>query len=133
MLSYPSHQCMLSHFSQVWLSATLCTIICQVPPSIRFSRQEYWSGLPCPSPGDFPDLGIKPASVTSSPALAGRFFTTSSPIWEAPSVCHWWGKKLSLPRSIIFQKLNWMCVCVCVCDFEKKKRLIAFKVCSKWI
>ena len=40
-----------------------------------FSRQEYWSGLPFPSPGDLPDLGIEPASLMS-PALAGEFFTT---------------------------------------------------------
>jgi len=37
---------------------------------MRFSRQEYWSGLPCPPPGDLPDPGIKPASLMS-PALAG--------------------------------------------------------------
>ena len=42
-----------------------------------FSRQEYWSGLPCPAPGDLPDPGIKPTSLTS-PTLAGRFFTTST-------------------------------------------------------
>ena len=41
---------------------------------MEFSRQEYWSGLPCPPPGDLPDAGIEPASLTS-PALAGRFFT----------------------------------------------------------
>ena len=46
-----------------------------------FSRQEYWSGLPCPSPRDLPNPGIKPTSLTS-PALAGRFFTTST-TWEA--------------------------------------------------
>ena len=46
-----------------------------------FSRQEYWSGLPCPDPPDLPDPGIKPMSLTS-PALAGRFFTTST-TWEA--------------------------------------------------
>ena len=46
-----------------------------------FPKQEYWSGLPCPPPGDIPDPGIKPASVTS-PALAGRFFSTSA-TWEA--------------------------------------------------
>ena len=40
-----------------------------------FSRQEYWSGLPCPSPRDFPNLGIELASLMS-PELAGRFFTT---------------------------------------------------------
>ena len=44
----------------------------QAPLSIAFLRQEYWSGLPFPSPGDLPDPGIKPAS----PALAGRFFTS---------------------------------------------------------
>ena len=48
---------------------------CQAPLSLGFSRQEYWSGLPCPPPGDLPDPGIKPASLLS-PALAGRFFTT---------------------------------------------------------
>ena len=43
-----------------------------------FSRQEYWSGLPCPPEGDFPDPWIEPASFRS-PALAGGFFTTSKP------------------------------------------------------
>ena len=46
-----------------------------------FSRQEYWSGLPCSSPGDLPDPGIEPASLMS-PALAGVSFTTSA-TWEA--------------------------------------------------
>ena len=48
---------------------------------MKFSRQEYWSGLLCPSPGDLPDPGIKPKSL-AFPALSGRFFTTSS-TWEA--------------------------------------------------
>ena len=42
---------------------------------MRFPRQEYWSGLPFPSPGDLPDLGIEPMTL----ALAGRFFTTGPP------------------------------------------------------
>ena len=42
--------------------ATPWTVACQAPPSMGFSRQEYWSGLPFPSPGDLPDPGIKPAS-----------------------------------------------------------------------
>ena len=42
-----------------------------------FSRQEYWSGLPPPNPGDLPDPGIEPVSL-SSPALAGRFFNTGT-------------------------------------------------------
>jgi len=46
-----------------------------------FCRQEYWSGLPCPRPGDLHDPGIQPVSL-KSPALAGRFFTASD-TWEA--------------------------------------------------
>ena len=72
---------MLSCFSCVQLCATLWTVTRQAPPSMGFSRQEYWSGLPCPPLGDLPNPGIKPASLTS-PVLAGRFFTTST-IWEA--------------------------------------------------
>ena len=53
--------CMLSCFSRVWLFGTLWTVACQVPLSMRFSRQEYWSDLPCPPPGDLPDPGIEPA------------------------------------------------------------------------
>ena len=51
------------------------TVACQAPLSKRFSRQEYWSGFPCPPQGDFPDPRIKPTSVMS-PALVGGFFTT---------------------------------------------------------
>ena len=51
------------------------TIASQAPLSMGFPRQEYWSGLPCPSPGDLPHLGIK----TESPAFAGRLFITEPP------------------------------------------------------
>ena len=61
--------------SRVQLFATPWTIAYQAPLSMGFSRQEYWSGLPFPSPGDLPDPGIKPAS----PALACGFFTTEPP------------------------------------------------------
>ena len=74
------HAYMLSHFSQAQLFVTLWTVACQAPLSMGFSRQEYWSGLPCPPPGDLPDPGIKPTSLMS-PALTGRFFTTSA-TWE---------------------------------------------------
>ena len=67
--------CMLR---RVWIFATLWTVVQQAPQSMGFPRQEYWSGLPFPSPGDFPDPGIKPTSLVF-PALAGRFFTTVSP------------------------------------------------------
>ena len=63
--------------SRVRLSATLWTAAHQAPLSMGFSRQELWSGLPLPPPGDFPHPGIKPVSLTS-PALAGKFFTTSA-------------------------------------------------------
>ena len=51
-----------------------------------FSRQEYWSGQPCPCPVDSPDPGIKPASLTS-PALTGGVFTMSA-TWEASKMVH---------------------------------------------
>ena len=70
--------CMLSRFSHVQLFATLWTVAGQAPLSMRFSRQEYWSGLPFPSLGDITNPGIKPTSP-ASPALASGFFTTESP------------------------------------------------------
>ena len=51
------------------------TVACQVPLSVGFPRQEYWSGVPFPPSGDLPDPGIKPVV----PALADRFFTTVPP------------------------------------------------------
>ena len=67
-------------FSHVQLFETPWTVACQVPLPMGFSRQEFWSGLPFPSPGDLPDPGIEPASLASS-ALADVFFTTST-TWE---------------------------------------------------
>ena len=68
---------MLSRFSCVRLFVTLWIIACQAPLSMGFSREKYWSGLPCPPPGDLPDPGTEPVSLMS-PALAGGFFTTST-------------------------------------------------------
>ena len=53
---------LLVNFSHVWLFATPWTVARQAPLSLEFSRQEYWSGLPFPSPGDLPDPGIKPGA-----------------------------------------------------------------------
>ena len=75
--------CLLSHFSHVRLSAALWTAARQASLSMGFSRQENWSGLTCPPPGDLPDPGIEPNSP-GSPALAGGFFTTSA-AWEVLS------------------------------------------------
>ena len=71
------HACVLSHvrlFYDPW------TVACQAPLSMAFSRQEWWSGLPVPSPVDLPNPGIEPASLLS-PALSRKFFTTCA-TWE---------------------------------------------------
>ena len=60
---------MLESFATPWTTA------CQAPLSVGFPKQEHWNGLPFPSLGDLPDLGIKPESS----ALAGRFLTTEPP------------------------------------------------------
>ena len=78
------YACVLSHFSCVWLFVSWWTVAHQAPLSMRLSRQEHWSGLPCPPPRDLPDPGIEPVSLTS-PALAGVFFTTST-TWEATCI-----------------------------------------------
>ena len=107
---------MLSHFSRVWLFATAAIITGQAPLSLGFSTQEYWSGLPCPSPGNLPNPGVKPASFTTPPfpALAGGFFTTRA-TWGAPSVAvvnvKWrvWGTCYLMPsaESSTFLQCNW--------------------------
>ena len=56
----------LCHFSSVQFFATPWTVAHQASLSIEFSRQEYWTGLSCPPPGDLPDPGIEPASLTSN-------------------------------------------------------------------
>ena len=76
--------CVLSCFSCVQLFVTLWTVSHQAPLSVGFSRHEYWSGLPHPPPWDLPIPGIEPTSLMS-PALAGRFFTTST-AWEDPCI-----------------------------------------------
>ena len=88
-------------------SATPWTLACQVPLSMEFSRQESWSGLPFPSPGDLSDPGIEPMS----PALAGGLFTTEPPGRPSPHYS-WWHEsevplnpetKGSLPETIDFR------------------------------
>ena len=85
------HACLLNRFICVQLFVTLWTTACQVTLSMRFSCQ-YWSGLPCPPPGDIPDPGIEP----TSPLLQG-ILTTEPPVnhhyipyWhEIPSNCQY--------------------------------------------
>ena len=74
------HECSVTQSCQ-----TLCNPMdCSLPGfSVHgILQQEYWSGLPCPSPGNLSDAGVEPVSLMS-PALADRFFTTST-TWEAP-------------------------------------------------
>ena len=66
--------------SNVRLSATLWTVARQAPLSLGFSRQEYWSELPFPHPGELPQSGIQPSTPVSY--IAGRFFTTEP--WRKP-------------------------------------------------
>ena len=77
----PLYACVIRHLSRVQLFAALWTAACQASLSMGFSRQEYWSGLPCPPPGDLPDPRIEP----TPPGLAGAFFTTSA-TWEAHGI-----------------------------------------------
>ena len=103
-LSYLFHS--VTH-SVAWDSATPWTIVHQAIPSMGFSRQGYWSGLPFPSPGDLPDPGIDP----TSPALPAGLFTTAPPgkpmcicsfqqIWEISS--HYCFKCNSLKYKAVF-------------------------------
>ena len=81
--SNPALGHVLSCFSRVQLFVTLWSVACHVSLSMEFFKQQYWSGLPCPSPGDLPNPGIKPAFLMS-PTLAGRLFTTNT-TWQAHS------------------------------------------------
>ena len=67
---------MLNSFSHVRLFAALWAIAQQVSLSMGFSRQEYWSGLPCPPPGYLPHPRIEPVSPAARTLHAGRFFAT---------------------------------------------------------
>ena len=72
--------CVLCSLSCVQLFVAQWTIAQQAALSMEFSRQEYWSELPCPPPEDIPEPAIEPTSLVS-PALAGGFFTTGA-TWE---------------------------------------------------
>ena len=75
LASWPACACVVSH---VWLLETPWTVACEASLSMGFSRQEYWSGLPRPPPGDLPKPEIEPVSLTS-PALAAAYCRSVSP------------------------------------------------------
>ena len=96
------HVCMLSC---VLLFATLWTVVQQVPLFMEFPRQEYWSALSAPPPGDLPHLGIKP----KSPALAGGFFTTEplgKPLYQLHiSLKNAYGREKNGPHRYLYPNL----------------------------
>ena len=97
--------CVLGHFSHVQLFAAVWTAARQAPLSIGLSRQEYWSGLSCPPAGALPH----PGKSSTSPALAGRFFTASV-TWEAPHK--------NVPNSNIHNSCQWkQCSCPLIEDW----------------
>ena len=103
--------CVKSLQSCLILCDPFVTVALQTPLFMEFPRQEYGSGLPFPSPGDLSDPGIEAASL-GSPALTGRFFTTST-TWEAPTCCLVWPKiskikmkGLNLTELVICDNMN---------------------------
>ena len=106
---------MLSHLSRVWLSATLWTVALQAPLSVGFSRQQDWSALPCPPPGDLPDPGIELTSSMSA-VSAGEFFTVG-PLAKPhllgcdrtnPLHCEWQSEKWKEPGSFLIILSHWI-------------------------
>ena len=89
--------------SCVLLFVTPRTIACQAPLSMGFSRQEYWSGLPFPSPGDPPDPGTEPRS----PALQADCLPSEPP--RNPDTTAWQHPKLSVSEPQIFISHSWIC------------------------
>ena len=89
--------CMLSRFSPVWLFVTLWTVARQAPLSMGFCSQEYWSGLPCPPPGDLPGPGIEPCllgllhwQMGSLPLYAVvSHSVVSDSLWPHGLLCPW--------------------------------------------
>ena len=89
-MRWPKYWSFSFSISHIQLLATPCVAACQSFLSMEFSSQEYWSGLPFPPPGDFPNLGIKPKSLTS-PTVAGshyRWATGEAPFPKLAEVCY---------------------------------------------
>ena len=80
---------MLSCFIGVQFLATLRTVALGAPLSKGFSRQEYWSGLPCPPPGDLPHPGIKPMSPAALELQAKIFFYCGATTEDWTLLCKW--------------------------------------------
>ena len=106
--------CVMNCFSHVWLFAIPWTIACQAPLSMGFSRQEYWSGLPCLPPGGLPNPGIEPGSLISC-ALASGFFTTSTML---TAIGHYFSLLYSIPFVWLYNMVNTEMQCLDLCFKE---------------
>ena len=89
MLLLHSHTCLLSRLSRVWLFATPWTIARQASLSMEYSRQEYWSGLPCPPPSFWPRI------EAVSPHWQADSFPLSN--WGSPTVAFTYFQNISIP------------------------------------
>ena len=110
--------------SRVWLFATPWTIAYWAPLSMGLPKQEYWSGVPFPSPGDLPDPGSEPKSL-ASPASAGGFITTAPPgkmcllssslktraVMAKPARTQAWKLLLTLPLVLLNKNVRLSCSC----------------------
>ena len=109
----------MKSLSRVQLFATLWTVTSQAPPSMGFSRQEYWHGLPLPSPGDLPDPGIEPgypalqadALISEPPGTCIYSLSSSFPNYVITS--HWAEFLVLSRRSRWLSILNIAVVAVC--------------------
>ena len=90
VLTMRSRTLLLSHFSRVWLFETLWTVACQAPLYMGILQAEYWSGLPCPPPGDLPNLEMEPTSLMpcSSPDLLLQGDVSGEERMLYPAFCH---------------------------------------------
>ena len=123
-----SSACMLSHFSHVQLFAAPWTVACQAPLSMVFSRQKYWSGLPCPPPGDLPNSGIEPMSLIS-PALAG----SSLPLAASGYGCESWTiKKAECQRIDAFELWCWRRLLRVPWTARRSRQCILKEISSGW-
>ena len=82
--------CVISHFSRIWLFATLWTVAHQASLSIGFSRQDYWSGLLCSPPGNLPNPGIEPSSLTSPAWQTALLLLVPPQFSSVQSLSHVW-------------------------------------------
>ena len=102
---------MLSQFTHVQFCATQWTVTLQAPLNMEFSRQEFWSGLPFPSPGDLPDPGAEPASLESH-ALAGELFISAAAAAASLQSCLMLcdpidGSPLGFPSLVFSRQEHW--------------------------